>query len=130
MKIMKKHITILYIIIPLFFMTSCDGFIGSIFFSAKIESTKWADSSYKRIYVYYSLSPKNTDVDIDVYVNRKRDSSYYIKSRNYSAFDNPKRSEITMNKKVPKNSRVVIYPAAENDDIYGSAELWRYENDD
>ncbi len=130
MKIMKKHISILYIIISLFFMTSCDDLISSMLFSAEIESAKWADGSYKRIYVYFSSWPSNPEVDLDIYVNKKLDSNYYIKSQDFFIFENSKRSEITLNKEVPKNSRVVITPKIENDDLYGSAELWRYKYDD
>lgn len=130
MKIIKKHISILYIIISLFFIVSCSDFIESVFFSAEIESAEWADGSYNRIYVYFSSWPSNPEVDIDVYVNKKWNSSYYIKSQDFCAFKDSKKTEITLNKKVPKNSRVVITPTFENDDLYGSAELWRHEYDD
>ena len=130
MKIMKKRIPILYIIISLVFIVSCSDFIESVFFSAEIESAEWADGSYNRIYVYFSSWPSNPEVDIDVYVNKKWDSSYYIKSQDFCAFKDSKKTEITLNKKVPKNSRVVITPTFENDDLFGSAELWRHEYDD
>ena len=130
MKIMKKHISILYIIILLFFMTSCDDLISSMFFSSEIESAEWADGSYKRIYVYFSSSPSNQEVDLDVYVNKKLNSNYYMKSQEFCAFKDSRKSELILNKAVPKNSRLVITPKFENDSLYGSAELWRCEYDD
>lgn len=111
-------------------MTSCDDLISSMFFSSEIESAEWADGSYKRIYVYFSSSPSNQEVDLDVYVNKKLNSNYYMKSQEFCAFKDSRKSELILNKAVPKNSRLVITPKFENDSLYGSAELWRCEYDD
>ena len=120
----KFLLSFLLILSSLFFFSSCE----ELFFEAQITKAEFGDD-FKTIYVYYDQAPSNYRVRADVYVNNHSDSDYKfsIDESYYNAFKDEKKATIKLNNEVPVNSKVVIKPAKDNDQLGGEQTLYRLD---
>ena len=84
--------------------------------------------SANKIRVYIANLPDadtNIDFSIEVYIDEKRDTSYYVKSHSYATWDFY--ADITLNKDVPIGGTVFIEPSYQSVNLSGSTSVTREE---